>query len=55
MFSFIELAILRQKEEPKFWEYILHHFMAAALIFYSLLFNIIQVGMVVKLVHDIGI
>ena len=41
MFSFLELAILRNKEEPKFWEYILHHFMAAALLFYSLMFNII--------------
>lgn len=53
-FSLIELVFLRRKEELKFYEYTLHHFMAAGLIFYSGMFNLIPISVLVLVIHDIG-
>lgn len=53
-FSLLDLVVLRRKEEQKFFEYTLHHFMAAGLIFYSGIFNFIYVSALVLVIHDMG-
>jgi ceramide synthetase len=58
----LELIIFSKEVEIKFWEYLLHHYVACALIFFSLTLNIrnpkihrlVKAGMMVLVVHDIS-
>lgn len=47
LFSTFDLIFFRRKEEPKFYEWMLHHFMACTLILYSALFNFLIYGILV--------
>jgi TLC domain len=54
LFAFIELVTFRRKDEYKFYEFTLHHFMAAGLIFYSGMFNFFYVSVLVLILHDMS-
>jgi len=50
-FSVIEMLVFRYKDR-KFWEYLLHHFIAASLIMFSMMCNAITVGIMILIIHD---
>lgn len=52
--SLFELVVFRRHTEPKFYEWLLHHFIAVVLIFFSSLFNFMICGALVMVVHDIA-
>ncbi|EAR83373.2 LAG1 longevity assurance protein (macronuclear) [Tetrahymena thermophila SB210] len=53
-YSFFELVLFRRHEDSKFYEFTLHHFMAAGLIFYSGMYNFLYVSVLVLIIHDMG-
>jgi ceramide synthetase len=54
IYSMMELILLGKEIEIKFWEYLLHHFLAVCLIFFSLTHNFVIVGAIVLAVHDVS-
>ena len=51
-FSVFEMIIIKRKTELKFYEYTLHHTVAASLILFSTMSNQIAAGSMVLIVHD---
>lgn len=54
VFSVFEMIVIKRKSERKFYEYLLHHFMAASLIFFSMMCNEITAGTMILIVHDLS-
>jgi ceramide synthetase len=54
LFSLIELMIFRRKDELKFYEFMLHHFLAVTLIIFSSKMNLLAHGILVLVIHDIA-
>lgn len=52
VFSVFEMMVIKRKTEKKYYEYLLHHFMAASLIFFSMMCNEITAGTMILIVHD---
>ena len=53
-FSIFESLVIKGKSNRKFYEFLLHHFIATSLILFSLLTNILAVGIVILFLHDIS-
>jgi ceramide synthetase len=51
MFSVFELVVIK-KREAKYYEWMLHHFMAASLILFSMMCNEITAGVMILIIHD---
>ena len=51
IFSVFELAVFKRNDH-KYYEWMLHHFMASSLILFSLLSNQILPGILILIVHD---
>lgn len=49
--SVFEMVVIK-RQERKFYEYLLHHFMAASLILFSMMCNEITAGTMILIVHD---
>jgi len=54
LFSVFEMIVIKRKTERKFYEYLLHHFVAATLILFSMMCNEITAGSMVLIVHDMS-
>jgi hypothetical protein len=52
MFSVVELILFRRGKERKFYEWMLHHSVAATLILFSMMSNQIAAGVMILIVHD---
>jgi ceramide synthetase len=52
VFSVFEMIVIKRKTERKFYEYLLHHFVAATLILFSMMCNEITAGAIILIVHD---
>jgi hypothetical protein len=52
IFSVFEMVVIKRKTERKFYEYLLHHFVAASLILCSMMCNEIAAGTIILIVHD---
>ncbi|CAD8188299.1 unnamed protein product [Paramecium pentaurelia] len=48
------LMIHGTKIELKYWEYLLHHFLAVSLLYFSTIYNCESIGIVVLVLHDIS-
>lgn len=53
-FSVFEMMVIKRKTEKKFHEYLLHHFIAASLILFSVMSNQTIAGAMTLLVHDMS-
>lgn len=42
------------KIELKYWEYLLHHFVAVCLLYFSTMYNSESIGVVLLILHDIS-
>ena len=51
-FSLFEMVIIKRKTELKFYEYVLHHSVAASLILFSTMSNQITAGAMTLIIHD---
>lgn len=51
-FSMIEIVAVRRKTDRKYYEFLLHHFMATTLILFSLLTNNVAVGTIILFLHN---
>ncbi len=51
-FSMIEIVTIRRKTDRKYYEFLLHHFMATTLILFSLLTNNVAVGTIILFLHN---
>lgn len=51
MYSIFELVIFK-KNDRKYYEWMLHHFMAASLILFSMMCNEITAGVMILIIHD---
>ena len=51
-FSVFEMIVIKRKTERKFYEYLLHHFVAATLILFSMMYNEITAGTMILIIHD---
>lgn len=51
IFSVFELVVFK-KNDQKFYEWMLHHFMAASLILFSLMSNQVAAGLMILIIHD---
>lgn len=51
-FSVFEMIVIKRKTERKFYEYLLHHFVAATLILFSMMCNEITAGTMILIIHD---
>ena len=54
LFSLFELMIVRRAKERKYYEWMLHHIVAVALICLSLMVNEIIIGIMILIVHDVS-
>lgn len=54
VFSVFEMIVIKRKTERKFYEYLLHHFVAATLILFSMMCNEITAGTMILIVHDMS-
>lgn len=45
--------LVKQNSEPKYWEYLLHHLLAAQLVIYSYEVSLIGMGIQVIITHDL--
>lgn len=54
LFSLFELIIVRRSKERKYYEWMLHHVVAVALICLSLMVNEIIIGIMILIVHDVS-
>jgi hypothetical protein len=52
LFSVFEMIVIKRKTERKFYEYLLHHFVAATLILFSMMCNEITAGSMILIIHD---
>ena len=52
LFSVFEMIVIKRKKERKYYEFLLHHFMAASLILFSMMSNQITVGVSILVIHD---
>ena len=52
LFSVVELLVFRRGKERKFYEWLLHHSVAATLILFSMMTNQIAAGVMILFVHD---
>lgn len=52
VFSVVELFLFRRGKERKFYEWMLHHSVAATLILFSMMSNQIAAGVMILIVHD---
>jgi hypothetical protein len=50
--SVFEMVVIKRKSERKYYEYLLHHFLAASLILFSMTCNEIIAGTIILIVHD---
>ena len=48
------MIVIKRKTERKFYEYLLHHFVAATLILFSMMCNEIAAGTMILIVHDLS-
>jgi len=53
-FSVFEMVVIKRQTEKKFHEYLLHHFIAASLILFSIMSNQMVAGSMILLVHDMS-
>jgi ceramide synthetase len=51
IYSVFELVVIKKKDK-KYYEWMLHHFMAASLILFSMMCNEITAGVMILIVHD---
>lgn len=51
-FSVFEMIVIKRNKERKFYEYLLHHFVAATLILFSMMSNQIAPGTMILIIHD---
>jgi len=54
LFSVFEMIVIKRKTERKFYEYLLHHFVAATLILFSMMCNEIAAGTMILIIHDLS-
>lgn len=54
LFSVFEMIVIKRKTERKFYEYLLHHFVAATLILFSMMCNEITAGSMILIIHDMS-
>jgi hypothetical protein len=54
IFSIVESVVVKRKTDRKYYEFLLHHFIAVMLILISLLINLLAMGTVVLFLHDIS-
>jgi hypothetical protein len=54
IFSIFESVVVKRKTDRKYYEFLLHHFIATTLILFSLLINLLAVGTVILFLHDIS-
>jgi ceramide synthetase len=54
IFSVFEMIVIKRKTERKFYELLLHHFVAATLILFSMMCNEITAGSMILIVHDMS-
>jgi ceramide synthetase len=52
IYSLIDLIIVRRKDEVKFYEWLLHHFLAVNLIIFSAYTNFFIFGTILLMIHD---
>jgi ceramide synthetase len=52
LYSVFEMIVIKRKTERKFYEYLLHHFVAATLILFSMMCNEIAAGSMILIIHD---
>lgn len=52
IFSVFEMIVIKRNKERKFYEYLLHHFVAASLILFSMMSNQTTPGLMILIVHD---
>jgi ceramide synthetase len=52
LFSLFEMVVIKRKSERKFYEFVLHHTVAASLILFSTMSNQIAAGAMILIVHD---
>lgn len=52
LFSIFEIVAIRRGTYRKYYEFLLHHFIACTLILFSLLTNMLAVGTVILFLHD---
>jgi hypothetical protein len=48
------MIVIKRKTERKFYEYLLHHFVAATLILFSMMCNEITAGSMILIIHDLS-
>jgi len=53
-FSVFEMILIKRKTERKFYELLLHHFVAATLILFSMMCNQIAAGSMILIIHDMS-
>lgn len=53
-FSVFEMVVIKRQTEKKFHEYLLHHFIAASLILFSIMSNQMIAGAMILIVHDMS-
>lgn len=51
-FSIYETFAIKRKSDRKFYEFLLHHFMATSLILFSMLTNNLAVGITILFIHN---
>ncbi|KAM3128280.1 hypothetical protein pb186bvf_019637 [Paramecium bursaria] len=54
IYALMKLIVEGQKLESKYWEYMLHHFLAVCLLLFSALQNCVQIGIVILAIHDLA-
>ena len=52
IFSVFEMIVIKRHKERKFYEYLLHHFVASSLILFSMMSNQTAAGLMILIVHD---
>ena len=53
LYSVAESVIFRRADR-KYYEFLLHHFVATTLILFSMLTNVVAVGAVILIIHDLS-
>ena len=52
IFSVFEMIVIKRNKERKYYEYLLHHFVAASLILFSMMSNQTAAGLMILIIHD---
>lgn len=53
-FSLFESIIIKRTTDRKYYEFLLHHFIANTLILFSMLTNFVTVGTVILFLHNVS-